>query len=108
MFAHADKTLHRKIYSINDIDTFSLYPFFKIVYSLMNPCTNSSFVYEFVKDFSRTSYTNLCMKRKFIQVHMKFLHEKLVMLRMACTVCMEQNGLFSFIFSPSPRPGTSK
>ena len=41
MSAHADKTLHRKIYNINDTDIFSSYPFFK----------NIIFAYEFVKKF---------------------------------------------------------
>ena len=41
MSAHADKTLHRKIYNINDTDTFPPYPFFK----------NVIFAHEFVHEF---------------------------------------------------------
>ena len=39
---------------------------------------------KFLQDLSQISYTNLCTK--FIQIPTIFLHEKLVMLRMACTV----------------------
>ena len=41
MSAHGDKTLHRKIYNINDTDTFPPYPFIK----------NVTFGHEFVKEF---------------------------------------------------------
>ena len=45
MSAHADKTLHRKIYNINDTDAFSPYPFFK------NVILAHEFICEFVKEF---------------------------------------------------------
>ena len=41
MSAHVDKTLHKKIYNINDTDTFPPYPFFK----------NVMFTHEFVHKF---------------------------------------------------------
>ena len=41
MSAHADKTLHKKIYNINDTDTFSPHPFFK----------NVIFTHKSVKEF---------------------------------------------------------
>ena len=48
MSAHADNTLHRKIYNINDTDTFFLiYPFFK------NVIFAQEFVYEFMFEFAR-------------------------------------------------------
>ena len=46
MSVHADKTLQRKIYNINDTDTFSTYPFFK------NVIFAHEFVHKFVKEFS--------------------------------------------------------
>ena len=46
MSAHADKTLHRKIYNINDTDAH------------MNSCTNSVFVYEFRCEFVKEVFTN--------------------------------------------------
>ena len=75
MSAHADKTLRRKIYNINNADTFPPYPFFK----------NVIFVHEFVKEFlinfvHKFKYgirRNLC---EFVRIYMNFLHEKLVML----------------------------
>ena len=48
MSAHADKTLHRKIYNINDTDTSSPYPFFK----------NVIFVHEFMCEFAKEFFTN--------------------------------------------------
>ena len=63
MSAHADKTLHRKIYNINDTDTFPPYSFFKnvifayeFVYELM-----CEFAREFVKEF----FTNFVHEFKY-------------------------------------------
>ena len=77
MSAHADKTLHWKISgNIIDTDTFPHIFSLEMYSSGMNSWTN----------LSQISCTNLSMKFVRIQIHMNFLHEKLVMLRMACTV----------------------
>ena len=47
------------------------------------------FMCEFVKEFFTNSYTNLCVLLKFVRIRANsydFLHEKLVILQMACTV----------------------
>ena len=76
MSAHVDKTLHRKIYNINDADTFSSYPFF----------TNVIFVHEFMHKFMKEFFTNfmyefkyeICTNsREFIQIHMSFFALKI-------------------------------
>ena len=55
MSAHADNTLHRKIYNINDANTFPLYLFFKNVIFVHEFMYEFFFVYElmckFVKEF---------------------------------------------------------
>ena len=55
MSAHADKTLHRKIYNINDTDNFSPYPFFK----------NVIFTHEFVHEFMKEFFTNFVHEVKY-------------------------------------------
>ena len=68
MSSHADKTLHRKIYNINDTDTFSPYPFFKNV--IFAHEFVHEFMREFVRDFSRISCTNLSLKILRIQIRL--------------------------------------
>ena len=57
MSAHADKTLHKKIYNINDTDTFPPYPFFKNVIFAINSWRN----------FSGISCMN--SSTKFVRIH---------------------------------------
>ena len=86
MSARADKTLHWKISgNINDTDTFSPYPFLK----------NVIFRHEFVHKFKYEIRKN---SSKFVQIRMNFLHEKLVMLRMACTVHVKSKFLLKYSF----------
>ena len=83
MSSHADKNLHRKIYNINDTDTFPPYHFFKNVifaHEFMHKfmCESAS---EFMKEF----FTNFVHESEY-EIRTNCLHEKLVMLRMACII----------------------
>ena len=87
MSALVDKTLHWKIFSgnINDTDTFPIsFPQKRNLqaYGFVHEFI-SEFTYEFVDEFFANLSTNSC---EFVQIRMNFLHEKLVMLQMACTV----------------------
>ena len=61
----------------------------------MNSCTNSFFVYEFMCEFVKEFFRNFVPEFMY-KIRMNFLHENLVMLRMACTV----GGLFWFYLNP--------
>ena len=81
------KTLPWKISgNIDDTDTFPHIFSLKTQSSGMNSCTNlcANSRTNSWTNFSRISCTNLSMK--FVPIRVNFLHEKLVMLRMACTV----------------------
>ena len=56
---YADKTLHRKIYNINDTDTFPSYPFFKNVIFV------HEFMHELMCEFVKEFFTNFVHKFKY-------------------------------------------
>ena len=70
----------------------------------MNSSTNCIFVYEFMCEFVKNFVTNLCTE--FVRIHMNFLHEKLVMLRMACTVktVLREDSQIDFVTRSVPTP----
>ena len=81
MSAHTDKTLHKKVYNINDTDAFSLYPSLKMNTRASNSCVNSFFLYDFMYEFMY----EIGKSYEFVPI---FLHEKSVMLRMVyCITC---------------------
>ena len=51
------------------------------------------FFANFVHEFKYEIHKNL---REFVRIRMNFLHEKLVMLRMACTVCFLITKFYKF------------
>ena len=69
MSAHSDKTLHRKIYNINDTDTFSPYPFFE------NVIFTDEFMHEFMcifaHQFVKEFFTNFVQEFKY-EIYMNF------------------------------------
>ena len=82
-YLNADKTLHWKISgNINDTDTFPH------IFSLKNVIFRNEFMHEFMREFAHVFVDEFFANfvHELARIRMNFWHEKLVMLRMACTV----------------------